>query len=125
MTSLPPSRAPPQAAFTHRTPFLDQIRLVSGSDVLVGLHGAGLTHLLMLPDWGAVLELYNCEDPDCYSDLARLRGVSYSTWEKPELLTPQNEVRRALVCVFVCVCVCRECEESFDKHVWFAFSLGE
>ena len=81
-----------QAAFTHRTPFAEQVRLVSSSDVLVGLHGAGLTHLLLLPDWGAVFELYHCEDPDCYSDLARLRGLSYTTWQRPELITPQNEV---------------------------------
>ena len=32
----------------------------------VGIHGAGLTHLLFLPDWAHVLELYNCEDPGCY-----------------------------------------------------------
>ena len=70
---------------------------MSGSDVLVGLHGAGLTHMLLLPDWGAVLELYHCEDPACYSDLARLRGLAYSTWERPDLITPQNEVRR--ICV--------------------------
>ncbi|XP_043218563.1 EGF domain-specific O-linked N-acetylglucosamine transferase-like isoform X1 [Amphibalanus amphitrite] len=80
-----------KAAFTHATPFVDQVRLVSGSDVLVGLHGAGLTHMLLLPDWGAVFELYHCQDPDCYSDLARLRGLSYTTWEKPELITPQNQ----------------------------------
>ena len=37
----------------------------------VGLHGAGLTHLLFLPDWAEVLELYNCDDVHCYRDLAR------------------------------------------------------
>ncbi|XP_037077683.1 EGF domain-specific O-linked N-acetylglucosamine transferase-like [Pollicipes pollicipes] len=80
-----------KAAFTHATPFLEQVRLVAGSDVLVGMHGAGLTHMLMLPDWGAVFELYNCEDPDCYRDLARLRGLHYRTWEHRDKLTPQNE----------------------------------
>ena len=39
--------------------------------VKVGIHGAGLTHMLFLPDWAGVFELYHCEDPGCYSDLAR------------------------------------------------------
>jgi len=57
----------------------------------VGIHGAGLTHLLLMPDWAAVFELYNCEDRDCYRDLARLRGLHYRTWEDTSKLTPQNE----------------------------------
>jgi hypothetical protein len=43
--------------------------------------------MLFLPDWGAVFELYNCEDPGCYSELARLRGVKYFTWEIPDLVS--------------------------------------
>ena len=34
------------------------------------MHGAGLTHLLFLPDWATVFEIYNCEDKDCYLDLS-------------------------------------------------------
>lgn len=45
------------------------------------MHGAGLTHLLFLPKWATLFELYHCEDPNCYQDLARLRGVNYLTWE--------------------------------------------
>lgn len=55
------------------------------------MHGAGLTHLLFLPNWATIFELYNCEDPNCYKDLARLRGVNYITWEREELLYPQDE----------------------------------
>lgn len=36
---------------------------------------------------------YNCEDPACYRDLARLRGVNYITWENPDKLAQQDEVR--------------------------------
>lgn len=50
------------------------------------MHGAGLTHLLFLPKWATLFELYNCEDPNCYKDLARLRGVNYVTWENATLL---------------------------------------
>ena len=27
------------------------------SDIFIGLHGAGLTHMLFQPDWGSVIEL--------------------------------------------------------------------
>jgi capsular polysaccharide biosynthesis protein len=30
---------------------------VASSDILVGPHGAGLMHLLFLPDWACVVEL--------------------------------------------------------------------
>nr|AIA86166.1 CAZy families GT61 protein [uncultured bacterium] len=66
-----------------------------------------------MPDWAAVFELYvkntditqnklllyyflyyryNCEDANCYADLARLRGVHYVTWNKINKLTSVKEV---------------------------------
>lgn len=51
------------------------------TDVLVGMHGAGLTHAFFLPEWATLFELYNCGDKECYRDLARMRGVNYVTWE--------------------------------------------
>lgn len=35
---------------------------------------------------------YNCEDPNCYKDLARLRGVKYFTWEDTSKLIQQDPV---------------------------------
>jgi protein O-GlcNAc transferase len=61
--------------------FVDQIKITRNSDVFIGIHGAGLTHLLFLPKWATIFELHHCGDPNCYSDLARLRGVNYVTWE--------------------------------------------
>ena len=52
------------------------------------MHGAGLTHMLFLPEWAGVFELYDCGDPGCYSDLARLSGLSYTSWDREELLYP-------------------------------------
>uniref|UniRef100_A0A8C5Y6G5 EGF domain-specific O-linked N-acetylglucosamine transferase n=1 Tax=Microcebus murinus TaxID=30608 RepID=A0A8C5Y6G5_MICMU len=50
-----PSRAAPRA---HRElGFLEQLRVTHNTDVFIGMHGAGLTHLLFLPDWAAVFEL--------------------------------------------------------------------
>ncbi|KAM5148914.1 EGF domain-specific O-linked N-acetylglucosamine transferase [Mantella aurantiaca] len=71
--------------------FLEQLRITHNSDIFIGMHGAGLTHLLFLPDWAVVFELYNCEDERCYLDLARLRGVHYITWEKANKVFPQDK----------------------------------
>lgn len=73
------------------TSFVDQMAITHNTDIFMSMHGAGLTHLLFLPDWAAVFEIYNCEDKDCYADLARLRGVKYFTWENEAKVTPQDE----------------------------------
>lgn len=66
--------------------FKDQLKTTRNTDVFIGMHGAGLAHLLFLPKWATMFELYNCEDPNCYKDLSRLRGVNYVTWENESLL---------------------------------------
>lgn len=58
--------------------FVDSIKRSHLADVIIGIHGAGLTNTLFQPDWGALFELYDCKDR-AYSDLARLRGVKYYT----------------------------------------------
>ncbi|VDN56470.1 unnamed protein product [Dracunculus medinensis] len=64
--------------------FVKQLEITYNSDILIGMHGSGLTHLLFLPDWATVFEIYNCDDALCYSDLARLRGIKYFTWKNLE-----------------------------------------
>ncbi|XP_068109934.1 EGF domain-specific O-linked N-acetylglucosamine transferase [Hyperolius riggenbachi] len=71
--------------------FLEQLKITHNSDIFIGMHGAGLTHLLFLPDWAVVFELYNCEDERCYLDLARLRGVHYMTWENANKVFPEDK----------------------------------
>ncbi|XP_045618392.1 EGF domain-specific O-linked N-acetylglucosamine transferase [Procambarus clarkii] len=77
--------------YSHRMDFRQQLRQDQWTDIFIGMHGAGLTHLLFLPDWAVIFELYNCFDPNCYKDLARLRGIKYITWENSTLLKPQDE----------------------------------
>ncbi|KAM4740395.1 LOW QUALITY PROTEIN: EGF domain-specific O-linked N-acetylglucosamine transferase [Anableps anableps] len=72
-------------------PFLEQLRITHNSDIFIGMHGAGLTHLLFLPDWAVIFELYNCQDESCYRDLARLRGIQYVTWQKMDKVFPQDK----------------------------------
>ncbi|XP_073986777.1 EGF-domain O-GlcNAc transferase isoform X1 [Rhodnius prolixus] len=71
--------------------FKEQLEITRNSDLFIGIHGAGLTHLLFLPDWAVIFELYNCEDESCYLDLARLRGIKYITWEKKSKIYQQDE----------------------------------
>ncbi|PSN54636.1 EGF domain-specific O-linked N-acetylglucosamine transferase [Blattella germanica] len=71
--------------------FKTQLEMTHNSDIFIGMHGAGLTHLLFLPDWAVVFELYNCEDESCYLDLARLRGIKYITWQDKSKLTQEDE----------------------------------
>ncbi|CAK8675537.1 unnamed protein product [Clavelina lepadiformis] len=59
--------------------FLDQLILMRNTDIFIAVHGAGLTHLLFLPDGAVVFELYDCESI-CFRDLARLRGLRHLTW---------------------------------------------
>lgn len=70
---------------------MKQIEIIHNTDVFIGIHGAGLTHMLFLPEWASVFELYNCGDPDCYLDLARLRGVQYITWKDETLITIEKQ----------------------------------
>jgi protein O-GlcNAc transferase len=72
-------------------PFLDQVRKTHNSDIFIGMHGAGLAHVMFLPDWAALFEIYNTDDPRCYHDLARQRGVVYATWEDKKTVFPESE----------------------------------
>ncbi|XP_066948238.1 EGF domain-specific O-linked N-acetylglucosamine transferase [Macrobrachium rosenbergii] len=80
-----------RAEFSHLMDFRQQLFQDQWTDIFIGMHGAGLTHLLFLPDWAVIFELYNCGDPNCYKDLARLRGIKYITWEDETKLKPQDE----------------------------------
>ena len=61
--------------------FLQQLEMTVNTDILIGMHGAGLTHFMFLPPWAVGFELFNCEDAGCYKDLAALSGIKYMTWE--------------------------------------------
>lgn len=80
-----------RVVFNKEISFKKQLEVIKNSDVLIGIHGAGLTHALFLPDWAAVFELYNCEDANCYMDLTRLRGLKYVTWEDDSKLFAEDE----------------------------------
>ncbi|XP_027215871.2 EGF domain-specific O-linked N-acetylglucosamine transferase isoform X1 [Penaeus vannamei] len=80
-----------KAEYSHQMDFRQQLRQDQWTDIFIGMHGAGLTHLLFLPDWAVLFEIYNCGDANCYQDLARLRGIKYLTWEDQTKLKPEDE----------------------------------
>uniref|UniRef100_A0A915J8J1 EGF domain-specific O-linked N-acetylglucosamine transferase n=1 Tax=Romanomermis culicivorax TaxID=13658 RepID=A0A915J8J1_ROMCU len=71
--------------------FSDQLKITHNTDIFIGMHGSGLTHLLFLPYWASVFEVYDCGDKYCYSDLARLKGVKYFTWQTMHKMKRQNQ----------------------------------
>jgi len=69
----------------------DQLRLITQADVFVGMHGAGLAHVLMLQKHAVMIELfpgYYCVENNHFAYLARYSGVSYLKWTN---LDPLNE----------------------------------
>jgi Glycosyltransferase 61 len=61
-----------------KIPFMRQINLIGNTDVLISIHGNGLSHLLFLPSTSCVIELF---PPDChqcdYHVFSEARGVDY------------------------------------------------
>jgi protein O-GlcNAc transferase len=77
--------------YSIEMPFIEQLHHTHDSDIFMSMHGAGLTHLLFLPNWAAVFEIYDCDDKQCYYDLSRLRGVKHFTWEDESKVFAQDE----------------------------------
>lgn len=38
--------------------FKKQLESTYNTDIFIGIHGAGLSHLMFLPDWAVLFELY-------------------------------------------------------------------
>lgn len=60
-------------------PFLDQVRLFAGADIVVGLHGAGLSNLVFASPGTKVLEFLPEAWPHpCFSQLAKRSNLDYA-----------------------------------------------
>jgi hypothetical protein len=71
-------------------PFAQQVAEAAAADILVGPHGAGLTHLLFLPDWACVVELKSDDSGNKYhyANLAAWRGLTYAGVSFPSPVPP-------------------------------------
>jgi len=69
-----------------------QLQRISDTDVLVGMHGAGLSHAVFLPHWAAVIELvprYWSAESNQFRKIAEWRNLVYERWVNND---PRTEV---------------------------------
>lgn len=69
----------------------DQVKWASQTDILVGMHGAGMSHIMELPYHAGVLELfpsYKAKTNRHFRAMARWRGLHYRSWQN---VNPNNE----------------------------------
>jgi hypothetical protein len=64
-------------------PFDEQLRAIRGTNVLVGMHGAGLTHTLFLPREAVLLEMFpiHAHHKKHFRNIARWMGHPYLAWK--------------------------------------------
>lgn len=68
--------------------FRDQLRVITSTDILIAMHGAGLAHILFLPSYSSVIELYPMYRPISnviFKDMARWRHLHYEAWQNSEI----------------------------------------
>lgn len=70
--------------------FSEAALAMASTDILVGMHGAGLTNLIFLPPTASLIELFNYgmgrERGDFeYQKLAALLGLGYANWTNSEI----------------------------------------
>ena len=76
-----------QAVLMDSLPIGNQLEIISSTDILIGMHGAGMTHTVFLPQHAAVLELFPKDFKFrrpwyiCYEKIAQWRGLKYVSWE--------------------------------------------
>jgi len=69
-----------------------QLQRIAETDVLVGMHGAGLSHAIFLPHWAAVVELvphYWSAESNQFKMIAAWRNLTYERWVNND---PRTEV---------------------------------
>ncbi|KAK3097136.1 hypothetical protein FSP39_006687 [Pinctada imbricata] len=64
--------------------FTDQLRLITGTSILIAMHGAGLAHVLFLPRGSGVFEIFpkyvNSAGNGHFRAMARWRKLHYVSW---------------------------------------------
>ena len=76
-----------QAVLMDALPLANQLQIISSTDILIGMHGAGMTHTVFLPRHAAVLEIFPKGFKTgrpwfiCYEKIANWRNLKYASWE--------------------------------------------
>ncbi|XP_063435523.1 uncharacterized protein LOC134716453 [Mytilus trossulus] len=72
-----------------------QLELVSKTDILIGVHGAGLSHTLFLPKHAGIIELYPFKvslRKENFKAFARWRKLTYMSWKNLKEENEDNDV---------------------------------
>ena len=81
------------------TTLASQMRAVADTDVLMGVHGAGLAWSILLPPHGVLVELRPTRDlvdrTFIYPNIAGVRELGYLEWHQTEAITPSKDRRLA------------------------------
>lgn len=84
--------------YTEAMSYEEQVKVFSQAEIVVGIHGAGLTNCLWMPTGGKLLELVPYSYPDVsYRLLAGLRGLDYHRMDCVEKATKKKSNRGDLV----------------------------
>ena len=76
-----------QAVLMDALPLANQLQIISSTDILIGMHGAGMTHTVFLPRHAALLEIFPKGFKTgrpwfiCYEKIANWRNLAYASWE--------------------------------------------
>jgi capsular polysaccharide biosynthesis protein len=68
--------------FSHQ-----QLATIANTDVLIGMHGAGLVHTLYLPPHAQLVEIYPksfAKGHNPFKAIAGWRGLGYHTWRNED-----------------------------------------
>ena len=59
-----------------------QLEIIVETDILIGMHGAGLTHMLFLPPHTPLVELFPASGsrPVYFESMARWHGLKFVRW---------------------------------------------
>jgi capsular polysaccharide biosynthesis protein len=69
-----------------RLSMIEQLELVSDTDILIGMHGAGLSHIIYLPQTSGVIELY----PN-YMSVSNAHFRAMSKWRRLRHMVWSNQ----------------------------------
>lgn len=77
-------------------PMKEQLKIIKHTDILIGMHGAGLSHTLYLPHTSGLIELFPFKFKKMhgyskmFEAIARWRGLHYIFWENVEQAMEMN-----------------------------------
>lgn len=72
-----------------------QLSIISSADILVGMHGAGLTHAVFLPSYAGLIELVPQYSPELghFEGIAQWRSLHYLRWHNQDGRNEMSEKR--------------------------------